>query len=179
MNILGELLGSAQGGSIKEAASQLGLGSTDAQTLLKQLAPALGRGLKRNATTEGGLESLTRALAKGNHQRYLDDPTALREQATVADGNAILGHLFGGKEVSRQMADRASAQTGLDVGIIKKFLPLAAAAAMGAVSKQTAHGANLAEGGRGGALDMLSGVLDTDGDGQILDDVLSLGKKFF
>ena len=179
MNILGELLGSAQGGSVQEAARQLGLGSADTQALLKQLVPALGGSLKRNATNEGGLESLTRALAKGNHQRYLNDPAALREQATVADGNAILGHLFGGKDVSRRVADRASAQTGLDVGVIKKFLPLVAAAAMGAVSKQTAGGANLAEGGRGGALDMLSGLVDTDGDGQILDDVISLGKKLF
>lgn len=179
MDILGALLGSAQDGSVQQAATQLGLGSTDTQALLKQLVPALAGGLKRNATSEGGLENLTRALAKGNHQRYLDDPAALRDQATVTDGNAILGHLFGSKDVSRKVADQASAQTGLDTGIIKKFLPLLAAAAMGVVSKQTAGGANLAEGSSGGALGMLSGLLDTDGDGQIVDDLLSLGKKLF
>jgi len=179
MDILGALLGSAQGGAVQQAAQQLGLGSTDAQALLKQLVPALAGGMKRNAASEGGLDGLTRALAKGNHQRYLDDPAALREQATVSDGNAILGHLFGSKDVSRRVADQASAQTGLDVSLIKKFLPLVAAATMGAVSKQTAGGANLAEGGAGGALDILSGLLDTDGDGQIIDDLFSLGKKFF
>ena len=63
--------------------------------------------------------------------------------------------------------------------MIKKFLPLVAAAAMGAVSKQTAAGARLGESGGGGALNMLSGLLDTDGDGQIIDNLFSLGKKLF
>ena len=177
MNLLGALLGSAQGGAIQQAASQLGLGSTDAQALLKQLGPALAGGLKRNSTTESGLQSLTQALAGGNHQRYLDEPAALQSEESISDGNAILGHLFGSKDVSRQVANDASAKTGVDVGIIKKFLPLAAAAVMGAVSKQTGGGARLAEAGASGGLDLLRGLLDSDGDGQVLDDLLSLGKK--
>jgi len=49
---------------------------------------------------------------------------------------------------------------------------------MGALSKQTGRGANLAEGGAGGALSILGGLLDSDGDGHVIDDLLSLGKKF-
>jgi len=178
MDILGTLLGSASGGAVQQAATQLGLGGKDVQALLKQVVPALAGGLKRNATTEDGLRGLTQALASGNHQRYLEEPAALQSEATVSDGNAILGHLFGDKQVSRQVADHASTQTGLDVGIIKKFLPIAAAAVMGAISKQTDGGARLTNTGSSGALGMLTGLLDSDGDGNVLDDLLSLGKKF-
>lgn len=179
MDLLGTLLSSARGGSIEQAASQLGLDPKDAQGLLKKLVPALAGGIKRNATSQGGLQDLTRALSNGSHQRYLDDPAALKSEESVSEGNAILGHLFGNKDVSRQVAQRASTETGLDVSVIKKFLPLAAAAAMGAVSKQTAGGADLAAKDAGGALGKLSGLLDSDGDGKVMDDLLSLGKKFF
>ncbi len=177
MDLLGTLLGSAQGGSIEQAASRLGLGSTDTQGLLKRLVPAIAGGIERNAASEQGLQGLSRALSSGNHQRYLDDPAALKSETTVSDGNAILGHLFGSKDVSREVAQRASAETGLDVSVIKKFLPLAAAATMGAVSKQTSAGAGLVENGKEGVLGMLSGLLDADKDGSIADDLLSLGKK--
>ena len=49
---------------------------------------------------------------------------------------------------------------------------------MGALSKQTGRGANLAEDGAGDALSILGSLLDSDGDGQVIDDLLSLGKKF-
>ncbi|MGI9260355.1 MAG: DUF937 domain-containing protein [Gammaproteobacteria bacterium] len=177
MDLLGTLLRSAQGGSIEQAASQLGLGSVDAQGLLKKLVPAIAGGIKRNTASDQGVQVLSRALSSGNHQRYLDDPTSLKSETTVSDGNAILGHLFGSKVVSREVAQRASAETGLDVSLIKKFLPLAAAATMGAVSKQTSGGASLVEKGTDGVLGMLSGLLDSDNDGSIADDLLSLGKK--
>jgi hypothetical protein len=179
MNILSTLLGSAQGGAVQQAAQQFGLNESDTQALLTKLLPALAGGVKKNAAAAGGLEGLTQALAKGNHQRYLDDPAALRDQSAVTDGNAILGHLLGSKDVSRRVADHASTETGIDVGMIKKFLPLVAAATMGALSKETAGGANLAEEGSGGVLGKLGGLLDTDGDGQIVDNLLSLGKKLF
>lgn len=178
MDILGTLLGSASGGAVQQAAAQLGLGGKDVQALLKQVVPALAGGVKRNSRATGGLQGLTQALSSGNHQRYLDEPEALQDEAAVSDGNAILGHLFGDKQVSRQVADHASTQTGLDAGIIKKFLPIAAAAVMGALSKQTNGGASLGGSGASGALGALSGLLDSDGDGNVLDDLLSLGKKF-
>ena len=60
----------------------------------------------------------------------------LADPATRDDGNAILGHVFGSKEVSRQVAARASAKTGIDSSILKQMLPLVAAMAMGGLSKK-------------------------------------------
>ena len=177
MNILDTLLQSARGGAVQEAAAGLGLDEAKTQALLKGLVPALAGGLKNNVTAGGGLEGLTEALAKGNHTRYLDDATALKDDAARTDGNAILGHLLGSKEVSREVAGQAAQQTGLDAGLIKKFLPIVAAAAMGALSKQTGGGAALQEAGGEGLGGLLGGLLGGDA-GDTMSDLLSLGKKF-
>ena len=174
MNILETLLSSQGGQAVKHLGQQFGLQAEDTEALVRQLLPALAGGVERNVREPGGLESLTRALSSGTHQRYLDDPAALEQPATVDDGNAILGHLFGSKEVSRQVAGRVSADTGVDSSIIKKLLPVVAAAAMGALSKQTAGGANLSGGGLGG---LLAGVLGGGGGAGMVGELLARGKK--
>ena len=44
------------------------------------------------------------ALSSGNHGQYLDRPASLADPAAVTDGNGILGHLLGSKDVSREFA---------------------------------------------------------------------------
>jgi hypothetical protein len=180
MNILETLLQSAQGGSVQDAAAGLGLDQANSQALLKGLVPALAGGLKNNVSASGGLEGLTRALSNGNHARYLDDAKALTTDSARDEGNAILGHILGSKDVSRQVAGHAAAETGIDPAVIKKFLPIVAAAAMAALSKQTSGGAALeqAGGSAGGLAGMLGGLLGDDG-GDTLGKLVSLGKKFF
>jgi hypothetical protein len=56
-----------------------------------------------------GLDGLVSALGGGQHQRYVDDTTALAHPDTITDGNGILGHIFGSKDVSREVASRAAA----------------------------------------------------------------------
>ncbi len=170
MNILETLLNAPPGAGLQQTGWRLGLRVSDIQALLRQLVPELAGGLGRNASTFDGLEALTRALAGGNHQRYIDDAGALAN--AVPDGNAILGHLFGSKDVSRNVASRAAATTGIDADTIEKFMPVVAAAVMGALSKQTAGGSSSS----GGSLTTL---LDPGDDGIELDDLRSLGKKFF
>ena len=113
-------------------------GLSDAQTgdAVKALLPALSSGLKRNVSQPGGLEALAKALQSGQHEQYLDQPERLGQDQTVADGNAILGHLLGSKDVSRAAASRAAEKTGLSDSMLKQMLPLVATMAMGALSKQ-------------------------------------------
>jgi hypothetical protein len=174
MNILESLINGQRAAGVHEAGSRLGLDAGTTETLLRQLVPALSGGLQRSLGASGGLASLAGALANGNHGRYLDDPTALQSPDAVSDGNAILGHLFGSKDVSRDVADRTATKTGIDAGTIKKFLPIAAAAVMAALSKRTANGSSL-QGAAGSGL--LAGLLDSGGDGVGVDDLLRLGKK--
>ena len=127
----------SKSGGLDQVASQFGLQDSEAQGALKALLPAISGGLKRNASQPGGMEALLGALQNGSHEKYLDDPSQLGAPETVNDGNAILGHLLGSKDMSRQVASQASQRSGVDGGILKQMLPIVAAMAMGSLSKQT------------------------------------------
>ena len=98
-------------------------------------------------------------MAGGQHQQYVEDPTALDRPDTIADGNAILGHLLGSKDVSRQVASQASAHTGIGADLLKQMLPVVAAMAMGTLSKQASGGVGQGPAGGGGILGTLGSLL--------------------
>ncbi len=134
-----ELLKSSGGSdSISQLSKAVGLGSGDTSKLVAALAPALMGSLTKNADSSGGIAGLASALQKGGHDRYLNQPELMQSEDTRRDGNKILGHLFGSKDASRQVAQAAGQDTGIDAGLIKKALPLLATLAMGAMSKQQA-----------------------------------------
>ena len=137
LNLMEMLLNGQGQQSAMQAGQQVGLNSSQTKMAMAALLPALSGAMKRNAQSPGGLEALMGAVQRGGHDRYLDNPMAMTEPTTVQDGNAILGHLFGSKDMSRAVAARASEQTGLDTGILKKLLPLAATMVMGSLGKQS------------------------------------------
>ena len=98
-------------------------------------------------------------MTGGQHQQYVEDPTALDRPDTVADGNAILGHLLGSKDVSRQVANQASEQTGLGPDLLKQMLPVVAAMAMGALSKHASSEVGQDGSAGGGMLGTLGSLL--------------------
>ena len=183
MNLLDMILNTQNGGMIDQVAKKFGLGSSDTKNAIGQMLPSLSKGIQNNLSKQGGLDSLLGALQKGNHKKYLDNPDLLSKDDTVADGNNILGHILGSKDVSRNVAGQASAKTGLDAGILKKILPLVATMAMGAMNKQVSGGSSLSglapDRQSSSLLGNLSSFLDADKDGSITDDLLNLGKKFF
>src|SRR5262245_8867486 len=180
MNILDAVLGS-HGGGAAQLGQQVGLSDSQASSALAALVPALSAGFQQNMSSPQGLDGLLAALGGGQHQRYADDAAALAHPDTVADGNNILGHVFGSKDVSREVASRAAAQTGIDGSVLKSMLPVVAAMMMGTMSKQLAPSAAAAQASAQPAgaslLGMLTPMLDANHDGSMIDDVLgSLGK---
>ena len=182
MNILDSIMSAGNGATVRQLGAQLGLDEAQTATALSALVPALSAGLRQNAQSPDGLSGLVSALSGGAHQRYVDDPSTLSDAGTVADGNGILGHVFGSKDVSRQVAQQAGAQTGLGQDVMKRMLPLAATLVMGAMSRHAAAGGGsaLASGGSaGGLLEMLGGALDRNRDGSAVDDILgTIGRTF-
>jgi hypothetical protein len=135
---LADMLLNAHGGDATTLLAQrFGISPEQAASAVTALAPALATGLQQNATSEGGLGSLLGALLGGQHQQYVDNVETLDRPDTVADGNAILGHVLGSKDASRQVATQAAAQTGLSAGLLKQMLPVVAAMTMGVLSKHT------------------------------------------
>ena len=210
MNLL-DMIMSAQGGAAaQQAGAQLGLNQQQSQSAIAALLPAISSALKKNTANPQGLAGLLGALQGGQHEQYLENPQMLGQPQTVNDGNAILGHLFGSKDVSRAVAGHAAQKTGLGADVLKKLLPLVATMAMGSLSKQTRQpnmksalaglamqhlmggkqsglgsilgavtGANgrqqrRAESTRQQGMGIIGKLLDADGDGSMMDDVLSM-----
>ena len=215
-NLLDMIMAAQGGGAAQQAGQSLGLDASQTQSAIAALLPAVSSALKQNTKSPQGLAGLLQALQSGNHQQYIDQPETIAQESSIADGNAILGHLFGSKDVSRAVAAHASQKTGIGGDVLKKMLPMVAAMAMGSLSKQTGHssikgqlaglaiqqmlgGGKSSAGGLGGLLSgMLGGgrrqqrqvqqqhqqglgilgkMLDADGDGNLMDDVLQMAMK--
>ena len=180
MDLLKTVLNAAGSGDLQKLGGQFGLDSGAVEKVLGQVVPALGRGLQKNTQSAGGLEGLLGALQGGGHQRYLGNMDAAASAEGVREGNGILGHILGSKDVSRNVAAHASSNSGVSADVIKKMLPMVATIAMGALSKQTNSGQQLAAQAGGSQQGGLrASLLDSDNDGSALDDVLDLAKRFF
>jgi hypothetical protein len=182
MNVLETILAAQNGGAVQQLGRQFGVDDDQAAAALSALVPALAAGFLRNVQHEGGLASLGSALASGRHAGYLDELGSLQRPETVADGNGILGHIFGTKDVSRQVAARAAQSSGVGPDILKQMLPVVAAMVMASMAKRAKAGPATA-GARvglpgGGLMDMLGPMLDTNRDGSMMDDVAGMLGKF-
>jgi hypothetical protein len=140
MSLLDAILNSQDGAAVQQLGAQFGLGQEDTTAALSALVPALAAGVHQNAQSADGLDGLMAALSSGQHQQYVDNPSMLGDASTIADGKAILGHVFGSREVSRQVAAHAAGQTGLSPDLLKQMLPMVAALVMGAMSRHAAGG---------------------------------------
>lgn len=177
MNILETIVGSGNGAAVDQLAAQFGLPREQASSALSALLPALAAGMQKNMASDDGVSGLISALSRGNHAAYLDNPSSLSSPSTRDDGNAILGHVLGSKDVSRAVAARASQQTGVGTDVLKKMLPIVATLAMGALSRQTRGGSAAAVDPRaagGNIMSMLQPMLDRNRDGSMVDDVVGL-----
>lgn len=175
MNITDLLLGSESSGAVGALAKQFGITEAQARDAVSSLAPSLSRGMQHHTQESSGLDSLINALGTGNHSRYIDDPGVLGRQETVKDGNSILGHIFGSKDVSRNVAKHASQETGLGSTLLKKMLPVVATMVMGTLGKKILGGGSAPSNQQSPGL--LGSLLDSDRDGSIIDDVLGMAFK--
>jgi hypothetical protein len=181
-NLLDALVSADNGGVIRRIAGSLGVSEDTVVTAARSMLPALARGLENETAQPESAASLAQALEMGDHQRYLQDPALIDQPAGIEDGNAILGHILGSKDVSRNVAGFASEKTGIDPDLLKKMLPMLATAVMALLAARTARGSQgINPGGPGGGslLDMVGGFLDVNKDGSPVDDLLNLAQRYF
>lgn len=178
-NILDMLLSGNNGRTVSDLSKQFDLPEAQTRSAMEDLIPALTRGMQNNSAQGPGMNDLLEALRTGKHNKYMDDPTTLGNATTTNDGNDILGHIFGNKEVSREVANRVSKNSGVSSALLKKMLPVLATLAMGALSKGVFGGnnANNRNTNNAQAGGILGTLLDSDRDGSIWDDVLSMAAR--
>jgi hypothetical protein len=182
MNIL-EQIKSNNGAAVQQLASQFGLAPAQAEAAMSALLPMVTAGLQREAATKGEA-GLAAAIATGQHESYIDQPAVLADPATTLDGNAILGHMFGTKDVSRQVAAGAAQKSGIDPATLQKMLPVVAAIVMGYLAKRSKNagagagpatgGAGTAPAANGGLGAILGSLLDRNRDGSVADDLAGM-----
>ncbi len=190
----------AQAGGLKSIARELGVNEQQVSSGAAALLPALMGGFRKQAQAGGGANAVADLLGSLGGSGLLENVLS-QHPTDVAQGNALLGTLFGSKEVSRAVAQGAAQQSGVDPALLKRMLPMLAMAVGGMMMRQQGGGAASPPaggalgalgglvggllGGRGAAPaaggaglgGMLMGMLDQDGDGNPLDDVMRmLGK---
>ncbi|HKL56081.1 MAG: DUF937 domain-containing protein [Roseovarius sp.] len=195
-----KLLAQAQGGQgLSQLASQFGLDETKAQALTGMLAPAIGQAAKKRAET-GQAETVLGFMKGEDKAAFFDDANAAATPEGLAQGQSFLEGLLGDSAATEGLASAAAQKAGVDAGTVAKFLPALAAMAQGGLQKQMPDssidgmlGMLQGAGGGGGGLmgmvggllggkgraassgpdlSMLTGLLDADGDGSAMDDIL-------
>jgi hypothetical protein len=186
----------AQMGGLQAISRELGVTESQAAAGAAALAPAILGGFKKQAQAQpSGVEGLGGLLGQLGGGGLLTE--VLSPQPTnLNHGNEVLGQIFGSKEVSRTVAQNAAAQTGLSPEILKKMLPMLAMMVAGFMAQGGAGQQSGAGGGLGGLLGGLLGgqsagaaapgasagmasMLDLNGDGNPLDDILRMAGKAF
>ena len=188
----------ARMGGLQSMARELGVDETQAASGAEALIPAILGGFKRQAQAQPtGLEGLGGMLGQLGGGGLLDQVLA-PQPTDLSRGDEVLGQIFGSRDVSRTVAQNAASQSGLDPALLKKMLPMLAMLVAGYMAKQQGGG-DAAQpsptGGLGGLLGSLLGskpagsgtpggaapglasMLDLNGDGNALDDILWMAGK--
>ncbi|WEX78128.1 DUF937 domain-containing protein [Sinorhizobium numidicum] len=138
-----DMFAQAQNGhAIELMAKQFGLAQEQMAKATAALMPAFSTGFKRNTTNPYDLGALLTAISTGNYARYFEDMSQAFTPQGVADGNGVLGQLFGSKEMSRAIAAQAAQMTGIGQEVYKQMLPVMASTLMGGLFKQTTSQVN-------------------------------------
>lgn len=181
-------MGGADG--IAAMAARVGISPEAAQGAIAAMVPAITGGMAKQAQAGNG--SLVDQLA-GMAAAFTG--SAASDEA-VAQGKEIVGNVLpaGGAEAVTQAA---AAKTGLDLGALAALLPMAATMAASALGNGTGTVAGAGSGSAGGLGGMLGGLLgglggsstggaansliamlDTNKDGNPLDEIMGMASGF-
>ncbi|MFL5909994.1 MAG: DUF937 domain-containing protein [Gaiellaceae bacterium] len=181
MTIIDELLTQIPMGQL---ASQLGVDEQTAEQATRQALPALLSGMHANAQDPAGARSLAEAV--GQHDNTLLDGGVDVNQVDTADGEKIVGHVFGDSrsQVINQLGGGLGGAGGS--ALIGKLLPLLAPIVMSYLARrltQTGAGtpASSSTTPNAGLGDVLGGLLggagQTGGLGDLLGGLLGKGRR--
>ncbi len=172
------------GDTLSGISEQLGVDENKTQQAITLAMPLLIGALNRNASTSDGAEALTGALQRDHDGSILEDLLGnLSNKKTVDDGSAILGHVFGDKRGGFEQ--NISRSSGLDTETTVQLVSMLAPVVLGVLGqmrhKETMDPqgvASLLQDERQTAESAVPGMasfLDMDGDGDITEEVVSLG----
>ncbi|MEM0899554.1 MAG: DUF937 domain-containing protein [Pseudomonadota bacterium] len=136
VNLFETLMQAQNGNALDVMARQFRLNQDQMENAVAALMPAFSQGFRRNTSDPMSVSNWMQALSGGRHANYFDDLTHAFQPAGIAEGNGILGHLFGSKDVSRAISAQAAQATGMGQEMFQQMLPVIASTLMGGMYKQ-------------------------------------------
>ncbi|NRB84523.1 MAG: DUF937 domain-containing protein [Winogradskyella sp.] len=198
-----DLLSSDLGKAVIDGvAGSTGTDKTRTNSALTMALPVLMKAMERNAATPEGADGLMSALTNKHDGSILDNLGGFFEggvdENVKTDGSKILAHVLGSRQQGVQQV--IGQKSGLDTSSVTNILNVATPILMGVLGKQAKQNNVSTQSDLGGLLQGLLGgasnsgpvtqeqtcldqVLDSDGDGSVIDDVAgmlldgSAGKK--
>jgi len=173
---------------VSGVAGQTGQSENKTAEVLGMAMPLLLGAMKKNTAEPQGAEGLMNALSSRHDGSILDNLGGLFgggvDSNVLDDGAGILGHVLGARQPKVENA--LSQKSGLDAATIANILKIAAPILMGFLGRQKAqsnvsdaNGLNTLLGSMLGGQpqqnqSLIESLLDSDGDGSILDDVAGM-----
>ena len=170
-------------GGMAQIARGLGADESAMGGAVAAAIPAIIAGMANNTRRDNGAESLANALNDHNPTIFEDLGSLLGGGAATSDGAKILGHVLGQRRPA--VEENIAKQSGVNSNLIMKLLPILAPLVMGYLSKQK-QSQDLDPGSLGALLNAerqqvetrqpglggLAAILDADGDGSVIDDII-------
>ncbi len=172
---------------IRQVSDRVGADTGATSAVISAALPVLVGALAKNSASSDGASALAGALDRDHDGSILDDVGGFLGRTSGNSGQDILGHVLGGRQANTESA--LGQMSGLDPSKVGMILKMLAPLVLGALGKQKRE-AGLSANDLGAMLgrerqrverrapqagDLLSGLLDRDGDGSALDDVAKIG----
>ena len=135
MNLFDIMRQAGDGRAFQTFGGQFGLSEDQVRRAMEALLPAFSVGLKRSAADPLSFFELMRHFAMAPYASYYQHPGRALGGGT-ADGQELLSLLFGSKDVSRLVAEQASAFSGIAEETLKRMMPAIAATLFGGIHQQ-------------------------------------------
>jgi hypothetical protein len=188
MSLIEELGKAAFSQMTRNASTKTGLNEGAIAALMPMATAMLMNGLKKNVAKPGGAEALAKALTKHDGS-LLNNLSRTADDDVMQDGNAILGHILGGKKGQAEQTLAKAAGANPDqiaklhamaapailagLGKAKRDQGLDADALARLVKSESQRAETAAPKELGGFLKWI----DTDGDGRIDDNIAEMATK--
>ena len=182
------LLGLLQGQDLEKLAQQVGGSSKEVRNGVAAALPAILAAVNKNANNSEKAQGLNKAL-KQHDGSVLNNLGSYLQNPDLKDGAGILNHLFGGN--TQNVANAVSQSSGLDAQGSIKILETLAPLVLGVLGQQKKENNLDAQGisdltsklsssleGASGIMGMITNFLDSNKDGNVMDDLTGMIGKF-
>ncbi len=192
-SLIEQLTGQLSGPALQALTQQLGSDQATTSAAISAALPMLIGALDKNTNDPQGAQSLQNALTRDHDGSILNDLVGFLGSSDTGMGGAILGHIFGQKQGAAEQG--ISKMSGMNPALVSMLLKNLAPIVMGQLGKQQREqgldadslssmlgteraSAQQTGGSQSTAVDLITSLMDQDGDGSMLDDIGGMLGKF-